>query len=308
MKIGNIELGTGAILAPMAGYTEIGFRAACAHFGAVMTVTEMISAKGLIYNGEKTLGLLYVSPYEKLCAVQIFGSEPDVMAEAVKTSYLKDFSIIDINMGCPVNKVVKGGEGSALMNNPALASKIISAVKNAAGNRPVTAKFRLGWDENNKNFLDFGKMAQDSGADAITLHSRTRADFYSGYADIKAWEQLKNAVNIPVIASGDIKDKQGYDDALKAVDGVMIGRGALGRPQIFGEVLGKENLLNPMYAIKIHLNELKKHYDDRMVAINFRKHIGYYLKGTNGGKEIKVLCNQAQSTDEILDLLGKVLV
>jgi tRNA-dihydrouridine synthase B len=307
MKIGNIELPKGAILAPMAGYTEPGFRAVCSYSGAVMTVTEMISAKGLMYNGEKTLELLHVSSLEKLCAVQIFGSDPDIMAEAVKTDYLKKFPIIDINMGCPVHKVVKVNEGSALMNDINLACKIVSSVKLAANDRPVTVKFRLGWDEDNKNFIEFGKRMQDSGADAITLHSRTRMQFYSGNADIRAWKQLKNAVNIPVIASGDIKDKKGFDEACKVVDGVMIGRGALGRPQIFGEILDKDNVLSPMQAVRMHLGELKKCLDDRTVAVNFRKHAGYYIKGINGAREIKVLVNQAQSVDEVLDILSKIL-
>lgn len=307
MKIGNIQLNEGAILAPMAGYTEVGFRAVCAHQGAVMTVTEMISAKGIMYNGEKTIELLHVSPYEKLCAVQIFGSEPDIMAEAVKTDYLKNFPIIDINMGCPVSKVVKSGEGSALMKNSALASKIISAIKLAAGSRPVTVKFRLGWDNNSKNYIEFGKMAQDSGADAITLHSRTRADFYSGQADVKAWEQLKNAVNIPVIASGDIRDRHGYENALKIVDGVMIGRGALGRPQIFREILGNQDLITTWEAITLHIDELLKYYNDNYVAVNFRKHAGYYLKGINGSREIKVKLNKAQSTQEIKQILSDFL-
>lgn len=307
MRIGKNELAEGAILAPMAGFTEPGFRAVCAASGAVLTVTEMVSAKGLFYNGEKTIELLHTTEYEKIRAVQIFGSEPDIMAQAVQSQYLEKFDIIDINMGCPVNKVVKNGEGSALMNNLALASKIITAVKKAAGKRPVTVKFRLGWDHNNKNYIEFGKMCQDSGADAITLHSRTRSDFYSGQADIQAWENLKNAVSIPVIANGDIKDKQTYEQALRTADGVMIGRGALGRPQIFAEILDKPRDLSPIEAVKMHIGVLLRFFDPKYVAVNFRKHAHYYLKGLRNSREIKNAINQIDDIDEIIKLLESVL-
>lgn len=307
MKIGNIDLGKGAILAPMAGFTEPGFRAVCAKSGASLTVTEMVSAKGLLYNGEKTLELLHTSEYEKVCAVQIFGSEPEAMAQAVQSPYLKKFDIIDINMGCPVNKVVKNGEGSALMQNLPLASKIITAVKQAAGTKPVTVKFRLGWDKNNKNYIDFGKMCQDSGADAIALHARTRADMYSGQADISAWEQLKNAVSIPVIANGDLRDRQACQQALEVVDGVMIGRGALGNPQVFAEVLDKSDILCPIEAVILHIEVLLRHFEPKRVAINFRKHAHHYLKGAKNSREIKDKINQTDDIDLVIELLKSAL-
>jgi tRNA-dihydrouridine synthase B len=307
MKIGDIDLGEGAILAPMAGFTEPGFRAVCARIGAGLTVTEMVSAKGLIHNGEKTLELLHTSQYEKISAVQIFGSDPEVMAQAVQSPYLEKFDIIDINMGCPVNKVVKNGEGSALMKNLPLASKIISAVKAAAQDRPVTVKFRLGWDRDTKNYIDFGKMCQDSGADALTLHARTRADFYSGRAKIEAWEKLKNAVSIPVIANGDIKDKQSYRQALDWADGVMIGRGALGYPQIFADVLDKSVDLTLMEAVLMHINELLKYFEPERAAINFRKHAHHYLKGVPNSREIKNKINQTDDINQVIELLKSAL-
>lgn len=307
MRIGKNELAEGAILAPMAGFTEPGFRAVCAASGAVLTVTEMVSAKGLFYNGEKTIELLHTSDYEKIRAVQIFGSEPEIMAAAVQSPYLRKFDIIDINMGCPVNKVVKNGEGSALMKNLPLASKIITAVKKAAGDRPVTVKFRLGFDENHKNYIEFGKMCQDSGADAIALHARTRAQLYGGQADIEAWGKLKDAVNIPVIANGDIKDKQSYELALKIADGVMIGRAALGHPQIFSEILGKSCSLSPIQAVRMHLNELLKYFEPEETAINFRKHAHHYLKGIPNSREIKNKINQITDIDELTALLESAL-
>lgn len=307
MRIGKIDLGEGAILAPMAGFTEPGFRAVCAKNGAVLTITEMVSAKGLFYNGEKTIELLHTSEFEKIRAVQIFGSEPEIMAQAVQSEYLEKFDIIDINMGCPVNKVVKNGEGSALMKNPNLASKIITAVKKAAGDRPVTVKFRLGWDESHKNYIEFGKICQDSGADAVALHARTRAQLYGGEAEIEAWAELKNALTIPVIANGDIKDKQTYEQALKAADGAMIGRGALGHPQIFSEILGKTPALSPIEAAKLHISELLKYFEPKRAAVNFRKHAHHYLKGVPNSRELKNQINQTDDIGQIIELLERAL-
>lgn len=307
MKIGNIELPYGAILAPMAGYTEAGFRAVCAREGAVMTVTEMISAKGLLMDGKNTLELLQRNEFEKICAVQLFGHEPDVMAEAVLSDFLKPFDIIDINMGCPVRKVVKNGAGCALMKNPALASKIISGIKKNAGKRPVTVKFRMGWSKNLENYVEFGKMCEASGADAVTLHSRFGLDYYSGNALKNAWSKLKESVNIPVIANGDIREKPDFQNAMNFVDGVMIGRGALGRPQLFGEIRGFSSGLSVFEIIEAHISELKKYFDDEKVAINFRKHISHYLKGVYGGREVKAAASKITSTNELLALVKSVL-
>ena len=307
MKIGDIDLGEGAILAPMAGFTAPGFRAVCARFGASMTVTEMVSAKGLMHNGEKTLELLHTSEYEKICAVQIFGSDPEIMAQAVQSPYLEKFDIIDINMGCPVNKVVKNGEGCALMNNLPLASKIISAVKAAAKTRPVTVKFRLGWDSDNKNYIEFGKMCQESGADALTLHARARAGFYSGRAEIEAWQKLKNAVSVPVIANGDIIDKRSYLQALNWADGAMIGRGALGNPWIFADILDRPVDLAPFEVVLSHISELLKYFEPKRAAVNFRKHAHHYLKGIPNSREIKNKINQTDDIGQVIELLKSAL-
>lgn len=305
MKIGNIVLPEGAILAPMAGFTEVGFRGVCANAGASMTVTEMVSAKGLIYDSKNTFELLHRSEYEKICAIQLFGSEPDVMAEAVKDEALQSFDIIDINMGCPVPKVVKNGEGSALMKNISLASKVIEACKKNT-NKPVTVKFRLGWDEGNINYIEFGKMCEGSGADAIALHSRTRAMMYSGKADVTAWEKLKKAVNIPVIASGDVVDIEGYNVAMQLCDGVMIGRGALGRPEIFAQIIGK-SYESKLSIIKEHIEILKKYFDDKYIATNIRKHIAHYLKGIKGARAIKGGLAALTTTQAVIDAVSEVL-
>lgn len=304
MKIKNIEFKNNILLAPMAGVTDVAFRSICIDFGADAGVTEMISARALKYENKKTEDLLITAPNEKIKIVQIFGSDPDIMAEICASKYLEKFDIIDINMGCPAPKIVSNGEGSFLMTKIDLAREIISKCVSAT-NKPITVKFRSGFDNNSINAIEFAKMCQSAGASAITIHGRTRTQMYSGSVDLDIIRSVKQSVNIPVIASGDIVDRESYLRTLKytGCDAVMIGRGALGNPYIFEEIRGIVPNKYKFEIIKRHIETLLNYYPLSFVSGHIRKHLLWYLKGERGASEIKKFVSLEPDLEKILTRL-----
>ena len=305
MKIKDFETKNNLFLAPMAGYTDVAMRHLCKEFGAGLTTTEMVSAKGLIYDSEKTKWLLHTSPLENIKVVQLFGHEPEVFFKAIQNDVLKDFDIIDINMGCPAPKIIKNGEGSFLMNNPDLASEIVKASV-AASNKPVTVKMRLGYTENNA--VEFAKMLEKSGASAIAVHGRLMTQGYSGKADYEEIAKVKNAVSIPVVANGDIVDKESLEKIKKVTgaDGFMIGRASVGNPHIFAELLNLDTPYSKYDCIKQQFDILLKYYDEHFVVTNMRKHIVGYLKGEHVDTATKLKLLEEESAINVLNILKDI--
>lgn len=300
--IGGVQIKNRLVLAPMAGYTDYAMRELCAESGAGLTVTEMVSAKGLVYSPNKCEGLLLIAPHESVKCVQLFGHEPEFFEKALGTDELAAFDIIDVNMGCPVPKIVRNGEGSALMNEPALAEKIVKACVKAAGGRPVTVKTRLGFGEGDFTAIEFCKRMEGAGAAAITLHGRTRAQGYAGLADRDKIEKVKNALSVPLIGNGDVNARN-VCDMLSRTDAAAIGRAAVGNPFIFAEILGGKPSESIRDLVLRHIALSYDAYGERYTFINIRKHLAAYLGGVRGGKEIRIKLFSAESTDELIELV-----
>lgn len=290
MKIGAVEIKGRLTLAPMAGVTDFAFRKVCREQGAALTTTEMVSAKALVHHDEKTKSLLYIPEEEHPCAVQIFGHEPEIMAEAaVMALECSGADILDINMGCPVGKIVKSGDGSALMRDPELAGKIIQTVCTAV-DKPVTVKFRKGWDGGSVNAVEFAKVCEQAGVSAIAVHGRTRVQMYSGRADWDIIREVKKAVSIPVTANGDIFSAGDAEHILRytGCELAMIGRGSFGNPWLFMQantVLdGKPEPTLPPLSRRIdtavaQIECLAEYSGERIACLEARHHLPWYLHG-----------------------------
>ena len=320
MKIKNIEFGTGIFLAPMAGVADRAFRHMCKKYGADGVVTEMISSKATVFEDKKTKELARIDDFERPCALQLFGSEPETMARAA--SLCMEFSpdIIDINMGCPVHKVVSSGDGSALMKNPALAYEIMKAVVDAVGEKiPVTVKIRRGFDKDHINAVEIALLAQKAGVDAVFVHARTREQMYAPPCEYSTIKDVKEAVSIPVIGNGDIYCAQ---DAARMIsetgcDGVMIGRGALGNPYLFaqvkhylktGETLAFQSAKDRLEDIKEHMSLLVADKGEAVAAAECRKHLAWYIKGVRGAAALRDEINRTEDVEKTIRLIEKAFL
>ncbi len=315
MKIGKVELESNILLAPMAGVTDKAFRMIVKPFGPALMYTEMVSGKGLFYKSKKTADLLTADESEKPVAVQIFGHDADIMAEIANSALEYGAAVIDINMGCPAPKIVNNGDGCALMKSPETAAKVISAVCRAV-DVPVTVKFRAGWDDKSINAVEFAKVAEQSGASAVAVHSRTREQFYSGTADLDIIKAVKAAVKIPVIGNGDIIDGGSAAHMLEytGCDGIMVGRAAEGNPWIFkeisaylkdGTVLPPPDLDERREVAFKHLGLLVEFKGEHRGVLEGRKHMAWYFKGVSGGAVLRTALNKAQKYDEMYGLINE---
>lgn len=316
MKIGNVALENNVFLAPMAGVTDLPFRILCKEMGCGLVYSEMVSAKGILYDNKNTTGLLEIDPKERPVAVQLFGSDPEILGQWRRKSRVS-IDIIDVNMGCPAPKIVKNGEGSCLMKTPELVGKIVRSLVESQ-KKPVTIKFRKGFDEEHINAVEIAKIAEANGASAVAVHGRTREQYYSGKADWDIIKEVKAAVQIPVIGNGDIFTPQDAKNLLEhtGCDAIMVGRGAQGNPWIFKRILHylKTGELLPEPTAQERVEKALRHsqmliaYKGEYIGIReMRKHMAWYMKGLPGAAELRGKLNYAETMAEMEALLNEYL-
>ena len=315
LKIGNVELKNRYILAPMAGVTDLPFRLLCKEQGAGLLCMEMISAKALQYKNRNTKALLQIDPREYPVSLQLFGADPDIISEQAKAIEELPFQILDINMGCPVPKVVKNGEGSALMKNPRLVYDVVYKTVRAIST-PVTVKIRKGFDEEHVNAVEIAKIIEEAGGAAVAVHGRTREQYYSGKADWDIIRQVKEAVSIPVIGNGDVTGSLAAEQLLEETgcDGVMIGRGCQGNPWIFRELNEYEETGKvPHRPSKKEIKEMMLRHAQLQIELKgdylgireMRKHVAWYTKGMEGSAKLRDEINRVESYEELEKLLNE---
>ena len=327
LTIGNVKVDIPVVLAPMAGVTDLPYRLICKEFGCGLTVTELVSAKAILYNNKNTELLIKTDRNEVPAALQLFGSDPDIMSEIAARFNESDFDIIDINMGCPVPKVVNNGEGSALMKNPGLVAEIVGKMVKAV-KKPVTVKIRSGFSKESINAVEIARIAQEQGAAAVTVHARTREQFYSGEADWGVIADVKACLSIPVIGNGDIKDGESAVRCIAETgcDGVMIGRAARGNPWVFADIhnaLFKEGLtdnkpvssdcsgISIQEKIKMMMRHGRKLCDfkgEYKAVREMRKHFGWYTAGLKHASVLRGKINLCESMEELEELISELKI